>query len=70
MDDLPSAAARVEDRCSGKQPCIGYLRGCTVALPIWFYELTGTGKKTHFGRTPHILYYGEANIKKQEGVSA
>ncbi|XP_039140483.1 uncharacterized protein LOC120277695 [Dioscorea cayenensis subsp. rotundata] len=70
MDDIPLAAARVKERCAGKQSRIGYVRGCTMALIIWFYEVTGNGKKIHFGRTPRILCYGVGSYKKQAAVSA
>ncbi|XP_039117761.1 uncharacterized protein LOC120253492 [Dioscorea cayenensis subsp. rotundata] len=41
-----------------------------MALIFWFYEVTGNGKKIHFGRTPRILCYGVGSYKKQAAVSA
>ncbi|XP_039140409.1 protein MAINTENANCE OF MERISTEMS-like [Dioscorea cayenensis subsp. rotundata] len=70
MDDVPLAAARVKERCARKQSRIGYVRGCKMALINWFYEVTGNGKKIHFGRTPRILCYGVGSYKKQAAVSA
>lgn len=70
MNDVPIAVARVKDRCSGKQSRTGYLRGYTIALNIWLYEVTGIREKIHFGRTLRILYYGEGSFKKQAGDSA
>ncbi|XP_039130882.1 uncharacterized protein LOC120267272 [Dioscorea cayenensis subsp. rotundata] len=70
MDDVPLATARVKEKCAGKQSRIGYVRGCTMALIFWFYEVTGNGKKIHFGRTPRILCYGVGSYKKQAAVSA
>ncbi|XP_039141250.1 vegetative cell wall protein gp1-like [Dioscorea cayenensis subsp. rotundata] len=52
MDGVPQMAARVQARCSGKKTNTGYLRGCDVALNIWFYEVTSTGKKVQFAPSP------------------
>ena len=65
MEDVPQAAARVQARCAGNKTNTGYVKGCSVALTTWFYELTGTGKKLHFGKTPRILCYGENSYRKQ-----
>lgn len=39
----------------------GYL---TIALIMKFYEVTGSVKKQHLGRTPQIMCYGESNLIK------
>ena len=70
MEDVPQAAARVQERCAGKKTKMGYVKGCSVALNIWFYELTGTGKKVRFGKTPRMLCYGESSYRKQATIEA
>ena len=49
---------------------IGYLRGCAIALNLWFYEVNKTRKKAHFGRTPRIQCCGEHSYKKQVSIAA
>ncbi|XP_039118717.1 atrophin-1-like [Dioscorea cayenensis subsp. rotundata] len=59
MDDVPQMAARVQARCSDEKTNTGYLRGCVVALNIWFYEVTGTGKKVRFEAFIRTSHRGE-----------
>ncbi|KAH7672208.1 hypothetical protein IHE45_09G039600 [Dioscorea alata] len=49
MEDVPAASDLMKDRCFGKLSSPRYLRGCVVALNLWFYEVTGTGKRTYYG---------------------
>ncbi|KAH7658246.1 hypothetical protein IHE45_17G075000 [Dioscorea alata] len=70
MEDVPSAAARVKVRCSGKTTRMGYLKGCVIALNLWFYEVIGKRKKLRFGKTPGILFYFWNSYMKQSGVTA
>ena len=58
MDDVPQAAARVKARCAGNKIQTGFVKGCSVALNIWFYKLTGCIAKVSFGKTPRMLCYG------------
>ncbi|KAH7669014.1 DsbB-like protein [Dioscorea alata] len=70
MEDVPSAAARVKVRCSGKTTRMRYLKGCVIALNHWFYEVARKGKKLRFGKTPCILCYGQNSYMKQAGATA
>lgn len=68
IDAVPQIAARMQERCYGKVTNARYLRGCTIALNIWFYKVIGTGKKEHCGRTPRILCYGKNSFQKQASL--
>ena len=67
IEDVQQMVAQVQKRCSKKKTNTSYLS--IVALNIWFYKVTGTGKKMHFTMTPQILYYGEYSFRKQASRS-
>ncbi|XP_039137837.1 uncharacterized protein LOC120275360 isoform X2 [Dioscorea cayenensis subsp. rotundata] len=69
MDGVPKAARCVKARRSDRKINTGYLRGCVIALNIWFYEVTGTGKKVHYGKVPRALCYGEKSFRKTVSIS-
>lgn len=65
IEDVSQIVVRVQARCTGKKTNIDYLKGCTITLNIWFYELNGTKKMLCFSKTPRILCYVANSFQKQ-----
>lgn len=64
MIDVPMIVVHIQLQCKGNHTTIGYLKGCAIAIIIWFYEVTGIMKKQRPKRTPRIMsYWGTSLVK-------